>query len=248
MESHDARRQSWFLPRDRRKRPSWRAKAASAGRPSPRRPESSRLGREEGRAATSGPPCGTACGSPPGRCSSWRWSPASSSGSLWTPLRTPVLVAVVTDCESPLPPNAWAQEDAERLQILDRQEVLKCSHGPWESKELGVAELRRQLEAAEPGGPHKDLVVLYLSMPGRRRRPGRAVPDSARRLALEERPMAARPRPARTSSFPKDRSAKPPAEVKKLLILDADPHGQRLEPRAAVQRLCRAAASRVCKK
>ena len=35
---------------------------------------------------------------------------------VWTPVRTPVLVAVVTADQSPLPPNAWAQEDVERLQ------------------------------------------------------------------------------------------------------------------------------------
>ena len=67
----------------------------------------------------------------------------------WKPLRTPVLLAVVTDCEFPLPPNAWAQEDAERLQTLDRQEVLKCCHGPVGIQGVG----RRRTPPATRGHP-----------------------------------------------------------------------------------------------
>ncbi len=139
---------------------------------------------------------------------------------VWTPLRTPVLVAVVTNCEAPLPPNAWAQEDAGRLQLLDRQEVLKCSTVPWESKELGLGQLRRQLEATVPGGPGKDLVVLYLSMPG-------AVDGAAEPCLI---PPGASPRRSEEwlrvrdlleQLFPKDQSGKLPANAKKLLILDA---------------------------
>jgi Mg-chelatase subunit ChlD len=139
---------------------------------------------------------------------------------VWTPLRTPVLVAVATNCDAPLPPNAWAQEDAERLQSLDREEVLKCSLIPWESKELGVAELRRELALAAPGGPHKNLVVLYLSMPG-------AVDGDAEPCLI---PPGASPwksdqwlrvRDLLQQLFPRDQSDKLSAQVKKLLILDA---------------------------
>jgi len=139
---------------------------------------------------------------------------------VWTPLRTPVIVAVVTNCEAPLPPNAWTQEDAERLQTLDQQEVLKCSTVAWESKELGLAHLRQQLAATVPGGPRKDLVVLYLSLPG-------AVDEAAEPCLI---PPGASPwksdewlrvRDLLGRLFPQDSDGKPAAQVKKLLILDA---------------------------
>jgi len=139
---------------------------------------------------------------------------------VWTPLRTPIIVAIATNCESPLPPNAWAAEDAERLQLLDQQEVLKCSTVAWESKELGIAQLRRQLEVAAPGGPHKDLVIVYVSLPG-------AVDEAAEPCLI---PPGASPwnsnewlrvRDLLGQIFPQDASGKPAARVKKLLILDA---------------------------
>ncbi len=139
---------------------------------------------------------------------------------VWTPLRTPLLVAVVTNYDAPIPPNAWAQEDALRLKLLDQQEVLKCSMVPWESKELGIGQLRQQLEATAPGGPGKDLVMLYLSMPG-------AVDGAAEPCLI---PPGASPwrseewlrvRDLLAQLFPKDQSSKLPAGVKKLLILDA---------------------------
>ena len=138
----------------------------------------------------------------------------------WKPLRTPVLVAVVTDCPFPLPPNSWAKEDMERLQTLDRQEVLKCISTPWESKESGIAELRRQLAAAQPGGPKKDLIILYLSMPG-------AVDGQAEPCLI---PPGASPwksdqwlrvRDLLGQLFSKENATGSAAKVKHLLILDA---------------------------
>ena len=75
---------------------------------------------------------------------------------VWTPLRTPILVAVVTNNDAALPPNAWAQEDAERLEALDQQQVLKCETIPWDSKELGIAHLRQQIERTRAGRPREE--------------------------------------------------------------------------------------------
>ena len=85
---------------------------------------------------------------------------------LFTPTRTPLLAVVVTAYDAPFPPNAWAREDFAGISRLDREEVLKCFEIAWETKEQGLRELCRRLDAAKPGGPGKDTVILYFSMHG----------------------------------------------------------------------------------
>jgi Mg-chelatase subunit ChlD len=140
-----------------------------------------------------------------------------------TPVPTPFLVAVVTDYEAPVPPNAWAEEDAEGLQDLDRQRVLKCIRIPparWESKESGIDELRRQLESTKPGGPRKDLVVMYVSMPGVVDGKGEPclIPPGASPWKSDQ---WLRVRELLKQPFLKNQSDKRADQVKRLLILDA---------------------------
>jgi len=211
-------------PSEQPQRPSWRAKpAASAGGPHPAGRKGS--GWAEKKDAT----YQHAAVRHGLRIAAWSLLFLSLLAGfvvwlVWTPLRTPLIIATATNCESPLAPNAWAREDAERLQILDQEEVLKCSAVAWESKELGLAQLRRQLEAAVPGGPHKDLVILYLSLPG-------AVDEAAEPCLI---PPGASPwksdewlrvRDLLGRLFPQDPAGKPAARVKKLLILDANRTG-----------------------
>lgn len=85
---------------------------------------------------------------------------------VFIPVRTPLLVVATTDYRSPIPPNAWVQEDLEKLASLDRKETVKFVSIPWESQEQGLREVRSQLDAIKPGGPRKDLVMIYLSMHG----------------------------------------------------------------------------------
>lgn len=138
---------------------------------------------------------------------------------IWTPMRTPFLVAVVTDYPAPIPPNGFAQEDRERLRELDAEEILKYLPVDWQSKESGLRNLRRELDAATPGGPGKDLVIVYLSMHG-------AVDSSGEPCLLSPgaSPLQSgqwlRLRDLLDYLFPKDGSGKRSGEVKKLLILD----------------------------
>lgn len=85
---------------------------------------------------------------------------------VWTPVRTPFLAAAVTNYGAPLPPNAWAREDYERFLTLDQAEIIKCTEISWESNDIAVRQLRQQLAAAAPGGPDKNLLIVYLSLHG----------------------------------------------------------------------------------
>ena len=84
----------------------------------------------------------------------------------WWPVTTPFLVATATNYDAPIPPNAWAREDAGRLMQLNREQVLHCVDVPWQSKESGRLRLRKLFAAAKPGGPDRNLVVVYLSAHG----------------------------------------------------------------------------------
>ena len=85
---------------------------------------------------------------------------------MYRPMRTPLLMAAATDYAPPWPPNAWAKEDLQGLTVLDRQEVATCHQLSWESNEEGLRQLRTQLDAVRPGGPSKDVVIVYLSVHG----------------------------------------------------------------------------------
>jgi hypothetical protein len=140
---------------------------------------------------------------------------------IWTPMRTPFLLAAVTDYAAPILPNAWASEDIQRFLALDKAEVLKCSEVAWQTKEQGLHQLCQELDSAKPGGPHRDLVIVYLSMHG-------AVDGSGEPCLLP--PGAAplecgdwlRVRDLLDELFVKDRPGKQPAGVKKLLVFDAN--------------------------
>ena len=246
-ELHHARRQSWFLSEPAEASElarqgggfarAVRAPPAGNGPAGPRR----------GTPSTSGRPCGTASASPPGRCSSWRWWPASSSGSHGSRSARPSWWPSSPTASSPCPPTPGRRKTPNGCK---RSTARKCSSAPtvpWESKESGVAELRRQLAAAQPGGPHKDLVVLYLSMPG-------AVDGQAEPCLI---PPGASPwksdqwlrvRDLLGQLFPKDRSAQSRAgRGQETADPRRHPHGRQLEPRAALQQLRRAAASRAAR-
>lgn len=100
---------------------------------------------------------------------------------IWTPKRTPMLVAAVTDYDSPLPPNAWAKEDIDRLFDLDKEEIIGFSkivadppkvyaRNPEDLKQNLAAQLQKVIGAKSSfggyGGPSKDLVIIYLSAHG----------------------------------------------------------------------------------
>ena len=81
-----------------------------------------------------------------------------------TPLGTPLLLVVAADYDAPLPPNAWAQQDLERFQQFSNKSVLpqRLDPDPKHWKEA----LLDKIKTTDPGGPDKDLIVVYLSMHG----------------------------------------------------------------------------------
>lgn len=138
---------------------------------------------------------------------------------VYMPVRTPLLVVAATDYRAPVPPNAWVQEDLAKLATLDRKETVKFISIPWQSQQQGLRELQLQLDATRPGGPGKDVVMLYLSMHGLVNGegepcllpPGASPLDSKTWLPL---------RALLDSLFLQDRPGKPKDSTKKLLVLD----------------------------
>ncbi|GAF73470.1 unnamed protein product, partial [marine sediment metagenome] len=137
------------------------------------------------------------------------------------PMPTPFLVAVVTDYQQPVPPNAWTTEDVEQLRSLHDERILKYTKVAWESEESGLKHLRQALDAATPGGPDKDLVIIYLSMHGLVDGEGKPclLPPGASPLHSDG---WLRVRDLINYLFPKQTPGKQPAKVKKLLILDCN--------------------------
>ncbi len=138
---------------------------------------------------------------------------------MYRPIRTPLLLAAATRYAPPWPPNAWAREDLESLTALDRQEVATCLSIPWESTAEGLRRLRDQLDVVRPGGPGKDVVIVYLSMHGAVDAQGQPclVPPGA---ALDGRGWL----PVREllqTLFVDARPGGLPGRVRKLLVLDA---------------------------
>ncbi|NQT40875.1 MAG: hypothetical protein HQ581_25495, partial [Planctomycetes bacterium] len=137
------------------------------------------------------------------------------------PMRTPLLAVVVTEYDAPIPPNAWAVEDVERLAELDDEEILKYVRCRWESKEQGLRQLRKQLDAMQPGGPGKDVVVVYLSMHGvldGDSRPCLLPPGASRSDSRQWLPLAE----LIDHLFVAEGERTLPDETKKLLVLDAN--------------------------
>ena len=149
---------------------------------------------------------------------------------LWWPQRTPLLVVAVTDYRAPLPPNAWADEDIDRLRQLGEggtwwkeKRILTLSRIDWHSRELGRQRLHEQLKRTRPGGPGKNLIMLYLSMHGvvdSKGEPCLIPPEASPRKSDEWMPL----RELLSDLFVRG-EADYPDEVKrakKLLILDCN--------------------------
>jgi hypothetical protein len=138
---------------------------------------------------------------------------------MYRPMRTPLLMAAVTRYAPPWPPNAWAQEDVQGLAVLDRREVATCVQLAWESHDAGLRQLRSRLAAVRPGGPGRNVVIVYLSLHGAVDAQGRPclIPPGAATDDRDWLPL----RELLHSLFIEDRPGRVPDRVRKLLILDA---------------------------
>ena len=139
----------------------------------------------------------------------------------WWPVKTPFLVATATNYRAPIPPNAWAREDAARLETLDAVRKLQYTDVPWDDKESGRQELRELYSAATPGGPDKNLVIVYLSAHGvvdENNRPCLIPPGASPLNSDEWLPIST----LLEDLVPKSRRNRPSDATKTLLILDAN--------------------------
>jgi hypothetical protein len=95
------------------------------------------------------------------------------------PRPTPLVCMYVTDYEAPLPPQAFAQEDIERLIALfpfrsklnSRNVSVSQDHTEAKAYEgldpdRFIQQLCDEVAAVDPGGPYKDVVLIYLSLQG----------------------------------------------------------------------------------
>ncbi|MHC4402040.1 MAG: hypothetical protein ACYTG0_20400, partial [Planctomycetota bacterium] len=83
---------------------------------------------------------------------------------IYSPVTTPLLALAVIDYQAPVGPNAWAETDVERLKSLAPEIVSSVE---WKSVGSNWDPLREALENhTRPGGPEKNLVIVYLSMHG----------------------------------------------------------------------------------
>ena len=67
---------------------------------------------------------------------------------VYSPVRTPLIVATVTVYDAPIPPNAWAKEDAERFGPLQDDEIVKYAQIDWDSREQGIDDLCAQYKGS----------------------------------------------------------------------------------------------------
>ena len=175
---------------------------------------------------------------------------------LFWPVRPPLVIATVTQYDYPLPPNAWTAEDQESLMALDGQGIVRCRmekdagsrstdpvygvpagevadyNAKWTglSEKAAFAMLEAKIREAEqnPGGPRKDVVLLYVGMHGVVNKdgepclvpPGPFAHDSSKWFS------------AKTSARTVVRQEKEGGQVRRLLRLQ--PRRCRLEPGLAV--------------
>ena len=96
---------------------------------------------------------------------------------LFRPICPPLLVVGVTQYPSPYLPNPWAEEDVGLLEQLDlkRDDVVRYIHLDVDKKWWSAADeqvaarlLAEQLQEKvnRPGGPNRDVVLLYFNMHG----------------------------------------------------------------------------------
>lgn len=83
------------------------------------------------------------------------------------PVKTPVIVLALTNYPAPIPPNAWSLEDGQYwppsggdANLLTN--LLRARSGGSADIEMLLDAVRR----ARPGGPNKDVVLVYLSAHG----------------------------------------------------------------------------------
>jgi len=83
------------------------------------------------------------------------------------PKPVPLIALAVTEYPSPIPPNALAQEDIDHLGKIETRNIafFEASEEIGGEKKL-LSCLRSQLDSAVPGGPGKDVVIIYLSAHG----------------------------------------------------------------------------------
>ena len=145
----------------------------------------------------------------------------------YLPVRTPLVIAAAARCEAPLAPNAWVCEDVEHLLSLKAEEIVTYTDEirawtdvVWTTKEQGQRRLREQLIGVKPGGPGKDVVMVYLSMHGAVDASGEPclVPPDASPLKSDQ---WLRVRDLLAYLFPREGTPAQPDRVKKLLIFDS---------------------------
>ncbi len=102
------------------------------------------------------------------------------------PVKTPVIALALTNYPVPIPPNAWSQEDAQYWPPPGGDSNLLTTL--LRARSGGSADIERLLDAvhrARPGGPNKDVVLVYLSAHG--------VVNSAGEPCLLLPPLSGRP-------------------------------------------------------
>jgi hypothetical protein len=96
---------------------------------------------------------------------------------LYTAPAAPLLTLAATDYAAPLPPNAFAQEDVDRFPSTgEASGFLSVGRGNirrtpadatrWKSGDAALEEITKWLDGAKPGGPRKNVELLYLSAHG----------------------------------------------------------------------------------
>lgn len=114
----------------------------------------------------------------------------------------PMLVFTVTDYHAPLPPNAWAQEDAgllerawgerswlERFGLRDAEVRVKLTSETWSSGEDFLNAIADGIKNSKPGGPDKNVILMYISAHG-------LVDDKGQPVLLMAGPSPEKPAPA----------------------------------------------------
>ncbi len=151
----------------------------------------------------------------------------------WRPVRTPLVAYVATSYAAPLPPNAWASEDLAGLRslgaegnLLEEKRLLDVHERPALGVEGAMAPRTPPPNRIRLAGRSHEEGHHRLPQPARRGgRPGRAVSHSARRLAVAERPMGPRRRPAQELFAARDEKGVWSTKTRgldKLLVLDCN--------------------------
>jgi len=88
--------------------------------------------------------------------------------AFWWRKKTPIISLTVTQYTAPIPPNSYAREDAERLTTVNKKNLKFLPdefHGEVRANAC-VDFLMERLASQAPGGPGKDVAIVYLSAHG----------------------------------------------------------------------------------